>query len=677
MSYFFSKIKFLLLICLSIGSHQLVNAQQNLIPLPTNVDWQQQSLSLKRGIVLEATNPLLKKEYAFAEALIAEWKIPALSTGKTGKTGKTAASAGKATTPTLQLILQGNEQQLAPSANFREDSPEAYELKIDAQGIRISAHSAAGIYYGLQTLKQFEFHKGQLQFCHIKDQPAYRWRAFLLDVGRNYQSMELVKQQVDVMARYKLNVLHFHFTEDLAWRLASKKHPGLTDPAMMTRWKGDFYTEAEFKSLMQYCADRHITLVPEIDMPGHSAAFERYFGVNMQTDSGITFIKELLQEFADTYPGLPYFHIGGDEVKIKNNNFMPEITRFVEHLGYKTIAWDPGSNILPTTIRQLWMGGPKEISPEGELQYIDSKHLYVNHMDPIETVTTLFFRQLGAADKEHQNLLGATLCAWPDRAVVHAEDMFLQNAIYPSLITFGERSWRGGGQKNWVANLPNKEDPAYAAFVAFEQRLLTHQQRYFQGQPFPYVQHSQLTWDLVGPFDNAGDLGRTFPIEKQAFDPAIPAAKQVSGGTVILRHWWSDVVQGALDKPEGNSTWYARSKFWSPKAGTQDFWIGFHNLSRSYESDSPRLNTWDNKQSALWLNGTLVAPPQWKQAGLVGNLEKPLLDEGYSFREPLRLQVKKGWNEVLIKMPAKNFQGDNWQNPMKWMFSFMPLQESK
>src|SRR5690606_40130300 len=109
------------------------------------------------------------------------------------------------------------------------------------------------------------------------------------------------------------------------------------------------------------------------------------------------------------------------------------------------------------TIRQLWMGGPEAVTAQGEMVYIDSKHLYINHMDPLETVTTLFFRRIGEQDAEHRNLKGAVLCSWPDRAVAAPEDMFYQNAIYPFLLTFAERIWQGGGKSGWVANIRSEE----------------------------------------------------------------------------------------------------------------------------------------------------------------------------------------------------------------------------
>src|SRR5690606_23496728 len=406
------------------------------------------------------------KEHQLAQTIFEEWAIA-------------IRDEVEESVPAVKLVL------VQDTTTDRSD--ESYHLQVHKEGVKITAPSPEGIFYGLQTLRQFTLQDHRLAVCEIQDKPAFSWRGFLVDVGRNYQPLSMLKEQVDVMARYKLNVLHFHFTEDIAWRLASKKYPGLTNAKYMTRWAGDFYTEAEFRELMAYCADRHILLLPEIDMPGHSGAFKRYFGVDMQSDSGIMYIKELLEEFATTYPGLPYLHIGGDEVKITNKNFMPEITRFVEELGYNTVGWDPGSNLMPQTIRQLWMGGPEAVTAQGEMVYIDSKHLYINHMDPLETVTTLFFRRIGEQDAEHRNLKGAVLCSWPDSAVAAPEDMFYQNAIYPSLLTFAERIWQGGGKSGWVANIPPVDTEGYTAFREFEGRLLVHQQCFLSDKPFPYT----------------------------------------------------------------------------------------------------------------------------------------------------------------------------------------------
>ncbi|WP_286840929.1 MULTISPECIES: family 20 glycosylhydrolase [Sphingobacterium] len=569
------------------------------------------------------------------------------------------------------ITIVCDHELVLPSASL-----EAYRIDVDEQGIQIEARTSAGVFYALQTLGQLRGSDGKLPYCSITDYPSFRWRGYLVDVGRNFQSMDVLKEQIDIMARYKLNIFHFHFTEDIAWRLISKKYPGLTDSTNMERWKGKYYTVEEMQELIRYCRDRHIQLVPEIDMPGHSAAFRRYFKTDMQSDSGIAILKELVKEFANTYPGLPYLHIGGDEVKIHNQEFLPMMTTWTEDLGLKTIGWEPGGNLQPNTIRQLWMGGPKAITNDSPFEVIDSKHLYINHMDPLETVTTLFYRQLGGQSAENEKLMGATLCSWPDRAVKNENDLFRQNGVYPALLTFAERSWRGGGDFAWRSNIKT-DVKGLADFVEFEKRLLTHKQLYFNGLIFPYHQQSRQKWILYGPVENKGDLGMALKNEATGDFNALKKIGEFYGGTIVLRHWWADVVKGAIDRPLENSTVYALSKVWSEKGGNQGFWIGFNDLSRSYASDSPHLGTWDDRMSTLWVNGHKVLPPDWQQAGKRGDLEIPLIDEGYSYRSPTMIQLRKGWNTIVVKLPVGKLQGKDWQNPLKWMFTCLPIEREQ
>ncbi|MEO7045655.1 MAG: family 20 glycosylhydrolase, partial [Ferruginibacter sp.] len=189
---------------------------------------------------------------------------------------------------------------------------EAYKLEVNEKRILISANTLHGIFNCIQTLKQMMRDGALVDDCEIADWPAFSWRGYMVDVGRNYQSIKQLKQQIDVMAAYKLNIFHFHFTEDIAWRLQSKMFPQLTAPENMLRNKGMYYTQADLIALIAYCKERYITLVPEIDMPGHSAAFKRAMGVDMQSDSGLTIMKNILKEFFTTYKDVPYFHVGGD-----------------------------------------------------------------------------------------------------------------------------------------------------------------------------------------------------------------------------------------------------------------------------------------------------------------------------------------------------------------------------
>ena len=231
----------------------------------------------------------------------------------------------------------------------------------------------------------------------------------MIDVGRNYQSMELLKQQIDIMSKYKFNIFHFHPTEDIAWRIAIKQYPQLTEPEHMLRDKGEYYTEADIKELIAYCKERYITFVPEIDMPGHSAAFRRAMKTDMQSDTGLAIVKNILTEICTTYD-VPYIHIGADEVKITNKEFVPEVTAHIQKLGKKVIGWEPGGNFTDNTIRQMWMDDNARISSSATIQYIDSRHLYLNHMDPLEAVVTIFNRRISNKENGDNNAIGATLC---------------------------------------------------------------------------------------------------------------------------------------------------------------------------------------------------------------------------------------------------------------------------
>lgn len=547
---------------------------------------------------------------------------------------------------------------------------EAYRLQVDSSKIILTANTLHGIHNGLQTLRQL-FRDGVLvDGCDIVDWPSFSWRGYMVDVGRNYQSLDLLKQQIEVMSYYKLNIFHFHLTEDIAWRLAVNRYPQLTAPENMLRDKGLYYTEENLKELIAFCKERYITLVPEIDMPGHSAAFTRAMGVDMQSDSGLAIVKNIIREFSATYD-VPILHIGGDEVKITNKRFLPEVIDLVHRLGKQTVGWSPGGNIDNKTIRQLWMSdlGEKDST---NLVFIDSRHLYLNHMDPMETVTTIFHRQLGGRAREDKNMKGATLCLWHDRRVAREDDVLRMNAVYPGMLTFAERSWQGGGAPQWITNTPL--DSGKEPFRLFEQRLLDQQRQYLSDLPFPYAKQSDLSWKLWGPFDNEGDLERVFAPESNQSVLKVPQASvQAIGGTVVLRHWWHPLVQGVLNDPKENTTWYASTRIWSAEEGERDFWVGFNNLSRSPATDSPLSGTWNDHKSRLWVNGQEVHPPIWQRGGQQGHTEIPLIDEGYEYRKPTRIALKKGWNTVLVKLPVGSFKGKDWQNPVKWMFTFIPV----
>lgn len=624
-----------------------------LIPLPQQLKWEKGTFDLKACKFI-----VLKHKSLMEEAVILKKMLANL-----GLNLKISMNPVKGSS--FILLDTGKVEKVT----FPEES---YQIQVNAKKITLLGFNRKGLFYSFQTLRQLAGKAQSIPACTIVDWPAFSWRGYMADVGRNFQPVALLKQQIEVMATYKLNVFHLHLTEDIAWRLESKLYPQLHAPENMLRNKGNYYTEAEMKELIAFCKARHIQLIPEIDMPGHSAAFKRAMKTEMQSDTGLRIVKNIITEFCQTYD-LPYLHIGADEVRITNANFLPEVTATLEKLNKKMIGWEPGGNFTEGTIRQLWMEDATKVSRNKNIRYIDSRHLYLNHMDPLESVVTIFNRQIANLDQGNENALGGIICNWPDRRIAKAADALIQNPVYPAMLAFAERSWRGGGKPGWIANIGRPESEDAIRFAVFENRLLRHKELYFSGLPFPYVRQSGMKWKFFGPFVNAGDLSASFMPEQQGLDKdQLPAAFEAVGGTIILRHWWAPEVKGELENPQENTTWYAYTKLWADQEGSKEFWIGFNNLSRSYASDSPEKGSWDHRKSGIQVNGVPIAPPDWAQPGLKGDLEIPLTDEGYEFRKPTKVRLKKGWNEVLIKLPIGSFKGADWKNPQKWMFTMVP-----
>ncbi|TXJ23540.1 MAG: beta-N-acetylhexosaminidase [Chitinophagaceae bacterium] len=625
--------------------------KSSLIPLPQQLQWKQGNFNVFTCKTIVVKNIALQKEALQLQQYLQSigWEMQLTDKENPNQ-------------PFIELSL---EKLAVP-----QHDDEAYNIDVTETSIKLVANTPHGIFNGIQTLKQLLRDGSMTDACEITDWPAFSWRGYMLDVGRNYMSLPLLKQQIDVMAANKLNVFHFHATEDIAWRIAIKQYPQLTAPEHMLRNKGMYYMEAEIKELIAYCKEHHITFVPEIDMPGHSAAFKRAMKTDMQSDSGLLIVKNILKEFCTTYD-VPYIHIGADEVKITNKEFVPEVTKYIESFGKKVIGWQPGGNFSNSTIRQLWMDDNAHLSSNSQIQFIDSRHLYLNHMDPLEAVTSIFNRKIADKEKGDATTLGGTICMWHDRAVSKEEDVLNMNPVYPSMLAFAERSWRGGGQQGWLANV---SDGDVKAFSDFENRLLDNKQLYFRHKPFPYTKQSDLIWKLYGPYDNNGETAKTFVPESNQFNETKePVYKEVTGGTIVLRHWWAPLIKGAVDQPKENTTFYATTKIWTDESGEQGFWIGFNNISRSPATDSPPQDAWDNKNSVVWVNEKLVEPPHWKHTGMKGNNELPLADESYEYRQPTKIFLQKGWNTVLIKAPIASFKGKDWQNPVKWIFTFIQL----
>ncbi len=290
--------------------------------------------------------------------------------------GGPAASAARAPTPAA-----GAAAAPPHSIEFRHRSgfsregygperygPEGYAIEVTPQIIRVSAGTAAGLFYGAVTLWQLlppGAHGGSIPAQTIRDAPAYRWRGLMLDSARHFQSPAFIRSMIDWMAWHKLNVLHWHLTDDQGWRIEIRKYPRLTS---VGSWRtdpdgaryGGFYSQSEVSDIVSYAAARHVLIVPEIDMPGHATAaiaaypqlgaaasaahapsvsaswgiLDHLFSMEPQT---FAFLEDVLTEVMELFPG-PYVHIGGDEAVKNEWNASAAVQARMRQLGVKDAA---------------------------------------------------------------------------------------------------------------------------------------------------------------------------------------------------------------------------------------------------------------------------------------------------------------------------------------------------
>jgi hexosaminidase len=295
---------------------------------------------------------------------------------------------------------------------------EAYILAISPERIQFTAATAKGVFYGLQSLRQLmaTSQNGQIPAMKVEDSPRFAWRGMHLDVSRHFFTLDDVKKYLDYMAMYKMNSFHWHLTEDQGWRIEIKKYPLLTevgawrDGTMVGHYSdhqydtiryGGFYTQAQIKEVVDYATARHINVVPEIEMPGHSlaalSAYPEYsctggpFTVAQKwgvfddvycagNDATFQFLQDILDEVMALFPST-YLHIGGDECpktrwkecakcqqRIKDEGladehelqsyFIQRIEKYVNSKGKRIIGWDEilEGGLAPNATVMSWRG---------------------------------------------------------------------------------------------------------------------------------------------------------------------------------------------------------------------------------------------------------------------------------------------------------------------------------
>lgn len=403
-------------------------------------------------------------------------------------------------------------------------NPSAYILQVMPNRIEIRGNST-GVFYGVQTLIQLFSHGNydDIPACLIKDSARFSWRGLHLDVGRHFQPVSFIKHYLDWMALHKLNTFHWHLTEDQGWRIEIKKFPELTRTGSRRNQTligpygtgiydgiphGGFYTQGEIREIVQYATERHITIVPEIEMPGHSlAALSAYpelgctggpyqvmetWGVSDEVmcagnERTFDFLEQVLDEVMNLFPG-SILHVGGDECpkeRWKHCNrcqermrkeglpdeqalqsyFMQRIEKIVNQRGKRIIGWDEilEGGLPPHAMVMSWRGeagGIEAAKQQHEVVMCPGKPLYFDHTQRMQedSVTQGGYNPLEAVyaynpipaeldQSLHRFVLGAQANVWTEYMCYPSK---IEYMLFPRMAALSEMLWTPETKKSWT-----------------------------------------------------------------------------------------------------------------------------------------------------------------------------------------------------------------------------------
>lgn len=543
---------------------------------------------------------------------------------------------------------------------------EGYVLETYKRGVRITAKDERGVIWARQTLRQLADAKSLVPSVRIVDWPAFPWRGFMHDTGRNFISIENLEKHIDMLSRYKINLFHWHLTDHPAWRIESKAFPQLNDPLYQRpgRDQGKFYTYGEIRDLIEYARERGVTVIPEIDMPGHSTFFNSAFGFGMADPRGMKILEQALNEFFAEIPveAAPYIHIGSDEVHIPDpTGFMRWADSVVTANGRTPLVWDPGLKAASErTIRQVWSEAPGYVlkNSQAKGRFVDSYMGYLNNYDPVLFASRMFLHNPCDQAQGDSLAIGGILCLWNDTKAPGQDELVRNSSVWSGLLPFAERFWRGGLTPQGAPKNPNLlPDPTSAAGLAlaeFEGRMVAHRNVLMQeGEPFCWWPNASLCWRVSEPVAAGADTtGLTW--------------HTLYGGAIDVDAMLQSL---GLEKPDSGVVW-AELVIDVPRDTVLRAQVGFEAPSRSNRiSDGiGRQGEWETG-SDLWLNGVRIEPPVWKEPGAYRfhfntwakpEEELPYTDEQLFWtRQPVELPLKAGKNTLRL-CSRKVFAGQHW-----------------
>jgi hexosaminidase len=406
------------------------------------------------------------------------------------------------------------------------ENPERYTFTSAKKGVDISGDSDDGTFRGTQTLIQLlpttKSATLQIPLVVIEDQPRLKYRGAMLDVGRHFFSIDYVKQFIDYIALHRMNTFHWHLTEDQGWRIEIKKYPKLTevgayrDGTIIGHYPGTgndniryggFYTQDEIKDVLDYAAKRHITVIPEVEMPGHSGAalasypylgctggpyqVKQTWGVHKDVycagnDSTFAFLENVLDEVMALFPS-EYIHIGGDECpkdawkacpkcqkRIKDlglkdehelqSYFIHRIEKYVNSKGKKIIGWDEilEGGLAPNATVMSWRGekgGIEAAQQNHDVIMSPGTHVYLDHAEkknedslniggylPLTKVYSYEPVPQVLTAEQKKKVLGAQANVWTEYI---SNPQKVNYMIFPRLTALSEVMWSPASSRNW------------------------------------------------------------------------------------------------------------------------------------------------------------------------------------------------------------------------------------
>jgi hexosaminidase len=392
--------------------------------------------------------------------------------------------------------------KLVPAKTFPGN--EAYQLSVKPGEIRITASDSRGLYYGAQTLRQLVRKSSTgsttVPSVEISDAPRFRWRGLLIDVSRHFFGKPALLKIIDEMAAYKLNVLKLHLTDYQGWRLEIPGYPKLTEVGAMVDGKPQYFTTADMRQIVEYAAERHIMVVPEIEMPGHAGAAARAYPEFFDKEGGAfnpanletyDFVRGVLAEAAKLFPA-PYIHFGGDEVGDETWKGMADVDRLkaqkglettddveayfgrnvvgiIESLGKRPMAWDEQVDAAApkSVIIQWWRRDRPDVLSAAakngyELVISPADHLYFDYPQgpgepgapwegnkggPQSIAKMLAWEPVPESftPEEQSRVLGIEAAVWTE--FIQTE-RYLQFMTFPRLLALAEVAWRPRGARD-------------------------------------------------------------------------------------------------------------------------------------------------------------------------------------------------------------------------------------